>query len=209
MEQHLKVSPKAKKKEEPTSRKRSNNPTSLSWGFKTTEVRITKIPNHFQGKKTENTLILMAFSIGLGSMWRFPYLCHQNGGGEAMACATHPSAGSFLLTYLILLLLVGIPLLYIEMVIGHNIRAWKHLVLWLRGLGYSSILVGLPCPPQACVLVSLYNSALISWRLFYLGQSFDYRPPWAYCPMVENVSLIDSPGLRTVPHQYFWYHTIL
>ncbi|CAH7457211.1 orphan sodium- and chloride-dependent neurotransmitter transporter NTT5 [Phodopus roborovskii] len=190
----LKVKKEEPAEEEPTSSKKSNNPTSLSWGFKTREVRVTKIPNHFQVKKTENILILVAFSIGLGSMWRFPYLCHKNGGG------------SFLLMYLILLLLLGIPLLYMEMIIGQwlrmdSIRAWKQLVPWLSGLGYSSIL--------ACVLVSLYNSALISWSLFYLGQSFDYPPPWEHCPMLENISVTEAPCLRTVPHQYFWYHNTL
>ena len=49
--------------------------------------------------------------------------------------------------YLILLLLLGIPLMYMEMVIGQwlrmdNIRAWKYLVPWLSGVGYSSMLVG-------------------------------------------------------------------
>ncbi|XP_028717734.1 orphan sodium- and chloride-dependent neurotransmitter transporter NTT5-like [Peromyscus leucopus] len=195
MDQHLKASPKEEHaEEESTSSKRSTNPIPLSWGFKTKKIRITKIPNHFQAQKAENILILVSFSIGLGSMWRFPYLCHQNGGG------------SFLLVYLLLLLLVGIPLLYMEMIIGEwlcvdNIRAWKQLVPWLSGLGYSSVL--------ACVLVSLYNSVLISWSLIYLGQSFVYPPPWTYCPVVGNVSLIDLSCLRTVPHQYFWYHTTL
>lgn len=87
MDQSSEEFPEPKKEEKPTEEKhtaskRSNNPTSLSWGFKTKEVRITRIPNQFQAKKTENILILVAFSIGLGSMWRFPYLCHQNGGGE-------------------------------------------------------------------------------------------------------------------------------
>nr|XP_048293977.1 sodium-dependent neutral amino acid transporter B(0)AT2-like isoform X1 [Myodes glareolus]XP_048293978.1 sodium-dependent neutral amino acid transporter B(0)AT2-like isoform X1 [Myodes glareolus] len=201
MDQFLKALPTAKDKEleeNPSSRKRGIDPTSMSWGFKTRDVRITKIPNHFQAKKTENILILVAFSIGLGSMWRFPYLCHQNGGG------------SFLLMYLILLLLVGIPLSYMEMILGHwlrmdNIRAWNQLVPWLSGLGYSSTL--------ACVLVSLYNSALISWNLLYLGQSFDYPPPWEQCKRSPHFHKITNMSefecLRTVPFQYFWYHTIL
>lgn len=91
MDQSFDEFPEPKKEEKPTEKdhtasKKSNNSTSLSWGFKTREVRITKIPNHFQAKKTENILILVAFSIGLGSMWRFPYLCHQNGGGKAWVC---------------------------------------------------------------------------------------------------------------------------
>lgn len=36
-----------------------------------------------QTKRTETVLLQIAFSFGLGSMWRFPYLCHQNGGGKA------------------------------------------------------------------------------------------------------------------------------
>ncbi|XP_076789957.1 uncharacterized protein LOC117719508 isoform X6 [Arvicanthis niloticus] len=184
---------KPMEKEHPASKK-NNNPTSLLWGFKTREVRITKIPNHFQAKKAENILILVAFSIGLGSMWRFPYLCHQNGGG------------SFLLMYLILLLMLGIPLMYMEMVVGQwlrkdNIQAWKYLVPWLSGVGYSSIL--------ASVLVILYNSALVSWSLFYLVQSFDYPLSWDHCPLVENFSIVDFSCLWIEPHQYFWYQTVL
>lgn len=36
-----------------------------------------------QTKRTETILLQIAFSFGLGSMWRFPYLCHRNGGGKA------------------------------------------------------------------------------------------------------------------------------
>ena len=98
MDQSPKALPKDKKEKEPvekepTYRKRGMNPTSVSRGFRTREVRITKIPNHFQAKKTENILILAAFSIGLGSVWRFPYLCHQNGGGEARAYAVRLRKG--------------------------------------------------------------------------------------------------------------------
>ncbi|XP_021023166.1 orphan sodium- and chloride-dependent neurotransmitter transporter NTT5-like isoform X2 [Mus caroli] len=193
-EDFLELKSKQPVEEEHTASKKGNNPTSVSWGFRTREVRVTKIPNHFQAKKTENILILVAFSIGLGSTWRFPYLCHQNGGG------------SFLLMYFILLLLLGIPLMYMEMVIGQwlrmdNIQAWKYMVPWLSGVGYSSIL--------ACVLVVLYNSALVSWSLFYLGQSFDYPLPWQNCPLIENLSMVGNTCLWSEPHQYFWYHTLL
>ncbi|XP_048079962.1 orphan sodium- and chloride-dependent neurotransmitter transporter NTT5-like [Ursus arctos] len=99
------------------------------------EILATKTQNYFaQTKRTKNILMQVAFSIGLGSIWRFPYLCHRNGGG------------SFILMYFFMLLLFGIPLLYMEMIMGHwlrvnNIRVWKQLIPWLGGIGYASILV--------------------------------------------------------------------
>lgn len=48
------------------------------------------------------------FSIGLGNIWRFPYLVGTNGGG------------AFVFVYLILCLLIGIPLFTMEMSIGRK-----------------------------------------------------------------------------------------
>ncbi|XP_039734634.1 orphan sodium- and chloride-dependent neurotransmitter transporter NTT5-like [Pteropus medius] len=145
-------------------------------------------------KRNETILIQVAFSMGLGSMWRFPYLCLQNGGGN------------FILIYFFMLLLFGIPLLYMELIMGQwlrsdNIRVWKHLMPWLGGIGYSSVLV--------CILVSLYNSIILAWSLSYLGHSFDHPLPWSHCPLLKNISVTDLSCLQTVSHQYFWYHSIL
>ncbi|XP_037676027.1 orphan sodium- and chloride-dependent neurotransmitter transporter NTT5-like isoform X2 [Choloepus didactylus] len=159
------------------------------------ETWATKTQTYFtQMRKNENILIQVAFSVGVGSIWRFPYLCHRNGGG------------SFLLLYLFMLVFVGIPLLYMEMIMGQwlrmdNMRIWKHLVPCLGGMGYASMLV--------CILMSLYNSVIISWSLSYLCHAFHYHLPWNSCPLVKNSNNTDLSCLRTVPHQYFWYHTTL
>jgi hypothetical protein len=44
----------------------------------------------------------LSFSVGLGAVWRFPYLAFKNGGG------------AFLIPFLIFLFLFGIPLMYLE-----------------------------------------------------------------------------------------------
>ncbi|KAK1329960.1 hypothetical protein QTO34_010144 [Cnephaeus nilssonii] len=193
---------------------------------------LTKTQNFVvQNKRTENILLQIAFSIGLGSMWRFPYLCHRNGGGD------------FILIYFFLLFLLGIPLLYMEMVMGQwlrmdSIRIWKHLVPLMGGLGYASILVNeglgqeassLPPPhivvskspvsalftpqahyvhPQVCIMVSVYNSIIITWCFCFLSNSFYHPLPWTHCPLFNN-NVTGLSCLRTVSHQYFWYEAAL
>ena len=55
---------------------------------------------------TEYFLSIVSFGVGLGNLWRFPYLVYESGGGV------------FLIPYFIMLFLVGIPLLYMELSIG-------------------------------------------------------------------------------------------
>ena len=48
----------------------------------------------------------IALSVGLGNVWRFPFVALENGGG------------AFLIPYIIVLLLVGKPIYYLEMILG-------------------------------------------------------------------------------------------
>ncbi|XP_046935095.1 orphan sodium- and chloride-dependent neurotransmitter transporter NTT5-like [Lynx rufus] len=57
--------------------------------------------------------------------------------------------------------------------------------------------------------MSLYNSIIITWSLSYLANSFDNSLPWNQCPLVKTTNVTDLSCLRTVSHQYFWYHTTL
>ncbi|XP_053771442.1 orphan sodium- and chloride-dependent neurotransmitter transporter NTT5 isoform X2 [Desmodus rotundus] len=182
---------------EETEEKELQTSGSPSLRLTTKEILASKNQSSFaQTKSTETLLIQLAFSIGLGNLWRFPYLCHQNGGGD------------FILMYLFMLLLFGIPLLYMEMIVGQwlhtdNIQMWKQLIPWMGGIGYANILV--------CVLVSLYHSVIISWSFDYLGRSFHHPLPWTECPRTTdrsfNVTRLSC--LNTVSHQYFWYHITL
>lgn len=55
-------------------------------------------------------LVSAGCAIGLGNVWKFPYICSENGGG------------AFLVIYLICLLLLGLPILVCEFAIGRKSR---------------------------------------------------------------------------------------
>ncbi|PIO32935.1 hypothetical protein AB205_0118480 [Aquarana catesbeiana] len=123
------------------------------------------------GSKVQYILAQVGFSVGLGNVWRFPYLCHQNGGG------------AFLLLYFLLLLVIGIPLFFLELAAGQSIRqgsigVWKHISPRLAGIGFASCIV--------CTFVALYYNVIIGWSLFYMFNSFQYPLPWQNCPNLAN-----------------------
>nr|XP_031314939.1 orphan sodium- and chloride-dependent neurotransmitter transporter NTT5-like isoform X1 [Camelus dromedarius] len=144
--------------------------------------------------KIEYLLAQVDFSVGLSTIWRFPYLCFHNGGG------------SFLIIYIFMLFLVGVPLLFLEMAAGQrmhqgSIGGWKVISPWIGGLGYTSFMV--------CIIVGLYYSVLVAWNLFYLVQSFQSPLPWSLCPLMKNSSGFDPECAWTTPTTYFWYRKVL
>ncbi|CAD7011525.1 sodium-dependent neutral amino acid transporter B(0)AT3 isoform X1 [Ceratitis capitata] len=142
--------------------------------------------------KMQFFLSIIGYSVGLGNIWRFPYLCQQNGGG------------AFLIPFMVMLILEGVPLFLIELGIGQRMRlgalgVWNTIHPWLGGIGISSCIVTL--------FVALYYNVIITWVFFYLFNSFRYPLPWASCPTNGTVEVEECA--RSSETAYFWYRTTL
>ncbi|KAM4613631.1 sodium- and chloride-dependent GABA transporter 2-like [Polymixia lowei] len=104
--------------------------------------------------------------IGLGNVWRFPYLCYKNGGGV------------FFIPYILFLFTCGIPLFLMETSLGQyttqgSITCWRKICPLFEGIGYGS---------QVVVLYSsIYYIIILAWAFFYLFSSFSSELPWASC----------------------------
>ena len=82
----------------------------------------------------EFLLSCLSFAVGLGNIWRFPYLCYRNGGGKMkhnkFSYITRLYEGAFLIPYVISLIFMGLPVFLWEMSAGQfssegPISIWK------------------------------------------------------------------------------------
>ncbi|XP_060524418.1 sodium- and chloride-dependent transporter XTRP3 isoform X2 [Cylas formicarius] len=142
--------------------------------------------------KMQFFLSIIGYSVGLGNIWRFPYLCQQNGGG------------AFLIPFAVMLILEGIPLFLIELGIGQKMRqgslgVWNTIHPWLGGIGISSCIV--------TFFVALYYNVIITWCFYYLFNSFWPPLPWEKCPIVNNVTVPECA--KSSATAYFWYRVTL
>ncbi|WP_347755976.1 sodium-dependent transporter [Agrococcus sp. ProA11] len=120
---------------------------------------VTKAPID-RGRFSNKTVFILAAigsAVGLGNIWRFPYVAYEGGGG------------AFILPYLIALLVAGIPLLLLDYAIGHSQRgsaplAFARLSRRLEFIGWWQVAI--------CVVIAVYYAAILAWSAQYVGFSF-------------------------------------
>uniref|UniRef100_A0A671EGV8 Solute carrier family 6 member 16 n=1 Tax=Rhinolophus ferrumequinum TaxID=59479 RepID=A0A671EGV8_RHIFE len=143
--------------------------------------------------RVEYILAQVGYSVKAISFWNFSNLWLQNG-------------GCFLIIYVVLLFLVGVPLVFLEMAAGQRMRqgslgVWKIISPHIGGVGYTSFMV--------CFIVGLYCNVYNAWILTYLSHSFQFPVSWARCPLLMNSSDFDPECANTTPFLYFWYRVAL
>uniref|UniRef100_A0A665SY44 Transporter n=1 Tax=Echeneis naucrates TaxID=173247 RepID=A0A665SY44_ECHNA len=146
--------------------------------------------------------------VGLGNVWRFPYLCYKNGGG------------AFLIPYFIFLFGGGLPVFFLEVALGQftsegGITCWEKLCPIFTGIGYASIVI--------VSLLNIYYIVILAWGLYYLFQCFQPELPWAKCNQPWNTPQCIEDTYRknktlwvaanasnfTSPVTEFWEHNVL
>ncbi|XP_039651994.1 sodium- and chloride-dependent glycine transporter 2 isoform X1 [Perca fluviatilis] len=115
--------------------------------------------------KMDFILSMVGYAVGLGNVWRFPYLAFQNGGG------------AFLIPYLTMLCIAGIPIFLLEVSLGQfasqgPVSVWKCIPA-LQGCGIAMLIIS--------VLIAIYYNIIMCWTLYYLFASLKGSLPWANC----------------------------
>ncbi|XP_042277230.1 sodium- and chloride-dependent GABA transporter ine isoform X2 [Thunnus albacares] len=131
--------------------------------------------------RLEFILATVGYAVGLGNVWRFPYLCYSSGGG------------AFMIPYLIMVFLCGIPLLVMEFTVGQYTRlgpvhALAKVCPLLKGVGLATVVISF--------VFSTYYNVLMTWALFYLFNSFGATLPWKSCNSTWNNVGNCSTGFR-------------
>ncbi|XP_064473559.1 sodium- and chloride-dependent GABA transporter 1-like [Ornithodoros turicata] len=145
----------------------------------------------------------ISYAVGLGNVWRFPYLCYENGGG------------AFLIPYFICLITTAIPMFYLEVAMGQylsrgGIGIWD-IAPMFKGIGIASLTI--------VTLSNIYYMVIVAWILFYLIASFTQVLPWKHCGNhwnTENCWEYNVTDPDSIPHNKsvtpiveFWENNVL
>jgi len=158
------------------------------------------------GISVEFILSCIGYAVGVGNVWRFPYVAAENGGGV------------FLIPYAIMLFCCGIPIFYLEVAFGQYsaqgpVTIWESIPLF-KGLGWAMVYVS--------AVVTFYYNIVIAWSLYYLFASMQTRLPWTICDgewNTANVVCMYNDDFNSTltpytkdtisPAEEYWYYRVL
>lgn len=110
------------------------------------------------GSRAGFILAAVGSAVGLGNIWRFPYMAYENGGG------------AFFIPYLFAMITAGIPFMILEFSMGQRKRGSAPATLSrinakFEWLGWFQVGVA--------AVIGVYYVAVIGWAISYFGMSFD------------------------------------
>lgn len=129
------------------------------------EPPLPRPDQHHYNNYFEYCISLVGLTVGFGSFWRFPYLLYKNGGG------------AFLIPYILSMLFLGIPLFYMETLVGQMKQKslpyiFSSIHKAYKMLGVAIVLVGFH--------IGSYYNIIITYSYRFLFSAF-YNPlPYAH-----------------------------
>lgn len=104
-------------------------------------------------------------AIGLGNIWRFPYIAYDNGGG------------AFLLPYVVALITAGVPVLVLDYVLGHRFRGsaplvWRRISRRTESIGWVQTII--------TYIIAVYYAVILAWSAIYTW--FSLKLAWGEDP---------------------------
>lgn len=104
-------------------------------------------------------------AIGLGNIWRFPYIAYDNGGG------------AFLLPYVVALITAGVPVLLLDYVLGHRFRGsaplvWRRISARTEAIGWVQTII--------TFIIAVYYAVILAWSTIYTW--FSLKLAWGEDP---------------------------
>jgi len=129
-------------------------------------------------------LAAIGSAVGLGNVWRFPYLVTKYGGG------------TFLIPYLICLVFIGMPILLMELALGQvfqggDVEAFGALNPRCRGIGLMSIF--------STFIIIGYYAVINTWSLCYTFVSMG-SIPWTTVPDSSSYFYNDFLEYSSIKH---------
>ncbi len=155
-----------------------------------------KLSTDLWSSQTVFILAAVGSAVGLGNLWKFPYITGENGGG------------AFVLVYLACVLLIGIPVLMSEIALGragkaNPVQAMSNLArengasrLWAL-LGLNGVLAG--------ALILSFYTVIAGWAVSYFFQSFS----GAFVDMNASEANSHFDALMANPYELLFWHTVM
>ncbi|MGB5855220.1 MAG: sodium-dependent transporter [Oceanisphaera sp.] len=109
------------------------------------------------GSRTGFILAAVGSAVGLGNIWRFPYMAYENGGG------------AFFIPYLFAMLTAGIPFMILEFTLGHKFRSGAPKTLRalnnkFEWLGWFQVMIS--------AIIAFYYVVVIAWAISFAYFAF-------------------------------------
>ncbi|NPA71605.1 MAG: sodium-dependent transporter [Gammaproteobacteria bacterium] len=155
-----------------------------------------KVSNDSWSSQTVFILAAVGSAVGLGNLWKFPYITGENGGG------------AFVLVYLACILVIGLPILMSEVALGragkaNPIQAMSNLAkengaskLW-RLLGFNGVLAG--------ALILSFYTVIAGWAVAYFMQSVRGD----FSGITAEAAGVNFDELLANPLELLFWHTLV